>query len=78
LVFAFLSFRFLITQPNSLQGRVSAVRGLSTTASTTTTTTTKNAATMIKKNVAVPGLKNGMDYVQIGDSDLIASKVCSK
>ena len=29
------------------------------------------------KNVGVPKLKNGMDYVQLGDSDLIVSKVCS-
>ena len=28
------------------------------------------------KNVAVPGLENGMDYVQLGDSDLVVSKVC--
>jgi len=28
------------------------------------------------KNVAVPGLKNGMDYVKLGDSDLEVSKVC--
>mmetsp|Transcript_25694 Transcript_25694/g.31526 ORF Transcript_25694/g.31526 Transcript_25694/m.31526 type:complete len:406 (+) Transcript_25694:118-1335(+) len=27
-------------------------------------------------NTPVPGLKNGMDYVQLGDSDLIVSKVC--
>jgi aryl-alcohol dehydrogenase-like predicted oxidoreductase len=30
----------------------------------------------IVKNVAAPGLKNGMDYIQLGDSDLIVSKVC--
>ena len=28
------------------------------------------------KNVAVPGLENGMDYVKLGDSDLEVSKVC--
>mmetsp|Transcript_16481 Transcript_16481/g.25741 ORF Transcript_16481/g.25741 Transcript_16481/m.25741 type:complete len:402 (-) Transcript_16481:239-1444(-) len=33
-------------------------------------------ASPIVKNAAVPGLKNGMDYVKIGESDLIASKVC--
>jgi hypothetical protein len=27
-------------------------------------------------NRAVPKLKNGMDYVTIGDSDLVVSKVC--
>jgi hypothetical protein len=56
---------------------VSAVRGLSTV-SKTVTTTSKNSATRIKKNVIVPGLKHGMDYIQLGDSDLVVSKVCSK
>jgi aryl-alcohol dehydrogenase-like predicted oxidoreductase len=28
------------------------------------------------KNVAVPGLEKGMDYVKLGDSDLVVSKVC--
>lgn len=28
------------------------------------------------KNVLVPGLENGMDYVRLGDSDLVVSKVC--
>jgi hypothetical protein len=41
-------------------------------------TTTTNTATKIVKNVPVSGLQNGMDYVQLGDSDLIVSKVCSK
>ena len=27
-------------------------------------------------NKAVPKLKNGMDYIQLGDSDLVVSKVC--
>lgn len=27
-------------------------------------------------NKSVPGLKNGMDYVRLGDSDLVVSKVC--
>ena len=30
----------------------------------------------ITKNVAVPGLKNGMDYCKLGTSDLEVSKVC--
>jgi hypothetical protein len=30
----------------------------------------------IVKNVAVPGLQTGMDYVTLGDSDLVVSKVC--
>ncbi len=28
------------------------------------------------KNIAVPGLEKGMDYVKLGDSDLVVSKVC--
>jgi hypothetical protein len=35
------------------------------------------SAREIVKNVKVPGLKNGMDYVKLGDSDLVVSKVCS-
>ena len=27
-------------------------------------------------NEKVPGLTNGMDYVKLGDSDLVVSKVC--
>ena len=46
--------------------RLSAARGLSTIAQPKVT------------NKQVPGLKNGMDYVQLGDSDLVVSKVCSK
>lgn len=42
-----------------------------------TSTTTAAAARGIVKNVAVPGLANGMDYARLGDSDLIVSKVCS-
>ena len=30
----------------------------------------------IIKNENVPGLKNGMDYVRLGDSDLVVSNVC--
>jgi hypothetical protein len=32
--------------------------------------------TGVVKTLSVPGLKNGMDYVQLGDSDLVVSKVC--
>jgi hypothetical protein len=39
-----------------------------------TAETSKNC---LLKNVAVPKLKHGMDYVQLGDSDLVVSKVCS-
>jgi len=36
-----------------------------------------NAYNKIVKNVQVPGLKRGMDYVKLGrDSDLVVSKVC--
>jgi hypothetical protein len=37
------------------------------------------AATSSRKSIGneqVPGLKNGMDYTQLGDSDLIVSRVC--
>lgn len=53
----------------------STVRSLSSVAPATTS---KNTATTIIKNVQVPGLKNGMDYVKLGHSDLVVSKVCSK
>lgn len=45
---------------------------------TTHSLSNKNVVQGIKTvgNVAVPGLKNGMDYIQLGDSDLIVSKVC--
>lgn len=36
---------------------------------------TKGLQTPVK-NVVVPGLDKGMDYVQLGDSDLVVSKVC--
>jgi hypothetical protein len=28
------------------------------------------------KTVAVPGLKNGLEYARLGDSDLVVSKIC--
>jgi len=34
------------------------------------------AASRTVGNAAVSGLKNGMDYVQLGDSELIVSKIC--
>jgi len=37
---------------------------------------TDNVYNKIVKTVQVPGLKNGMDYIKLGDSDLIVSKVC--
>jgi hypothetical protein len=50
--------------------RALGVRGLSTAAALATS----KAASI--KTVAVPGLKNGMDYARLGDSDLVVSKVC--
>lgn len=46
------------------------VRALSTQAVKPTT------ASSVVKTVSVPGLKNGMDYQRLGDSDLVVSKVC--
>lgn len=39
-------------------------------------TTTKAPTTSIVSNKSVPGLKNGMDYTNVGSSDLVVSKVC--
>ena len=44
------------------------VRALSSTINTGTT------PKGFVRNVSVPGLKNGMDYVKLGDSDLVVSK----
>ena len=30
----------------------------------------------VVKTLPCPGLKNGMDYVRLGDSDLVVSRVC--
>ena len=49
---------------------------LSRVAALSTNAVTNTVDPSIVKNVAVPGLKNGMDYVKLGSSDLIASKVC--
>lgn len=46
-------------------------RALSSTPSTSTTS--RNA---IVKNEQVPGLEHGMDYVKMGSSELVVSKVC--
>jgi hypothetical protein len=53
----------------SKSSRHSGVRGLSTSAAAT-------RGQDIVKNVGVPGLTNGMDFVQLGDSNLVVSKVC--
>jgi hypothetical protein len=47
------------------------------TEATTATATLRGSSIAAGSCVAVPGLKNGMDYVQLGDSDLVVSKVCS-
>jgi hypothetical protein len=44
--------------------------------STSITTKASVVAAPVVKNVAVPSLTNGMDYVKLGDSDLLVSKVC--
>jgi hypothetical protein len=41
-------------------------------------TNNKNTYNTIVRNQKVPGLKHGMDYIQLGDSDLIVSKICCK
>jgi len=50
---------------------ISRAHGLSAS-----TATSPVVAAPTVKNLAVPGLKNGMDYVKLGDSDLEVSKVC--
>ena len=40
-----------------------------------TTLSTKSPLAIVE-NRKVPGLQNGMDYVKLGSSDLIVSKVC--
>ena len=34
------------------------------------------SASTVVENKSVPSLKNGMDYVKLGSSDLTVSKVC--
>ena len=46
------------------------------TTSTSTNTNIQKKYNAIVKNQKVPGLKHGMDYLQLGDSDLIVSKIC--
>jgi hypothetical protein len=51
---------------------------MSTTTTTTASTNNIPKYNAIVKNQKVPGLKHGMDYIQLGDSDLIVSKICCK
>jgi len=65
----------LATSVLSISALTSRVGALSLTmkASTLSLPTGRNA---IVENTMVPGLKNGMDYVKLGSSDLVVSKVC--
>jgi hypothetical protein len=73
----------------TLVHRMSTSASSSTTSTTTTTTTTTTVPpttksttmtpktrTTIHHTKQVPGLQNGMDYIQLGDSDLLVSKIC--
>ncbi|KAL7561164.1 hypothetical protein ACA910_011985 [Epithemia clementina (nom. ined.)] len=40
------------------------------------TSTAVKKGKQIVRTESVPGLKNGMDYVQLGDSDLVVSNIC--
>ncbi len=42
------------------------------------TKTSSHKYNAIVRNQKVPGLKHGMDYIQLGDSDLVVSKICCK
>jgi hypothetical protein len=54
----------------------SVVHGFSAAATAARTSSSMSQYDAIVKNVAVPGLQNGMDYVALGESDLVVSKVC--
>jgi hypothetical protein len=66
-----------------MASRASSVRALSASATTASAASASKAAVgsssrynAVVKNAAVSGLQNGMDYVKLGDSDLVVSKVC--
>lgn len=44
--------------------------------STSTAPSATRAASAVKTNKSVPGLQSGMEYVTLGSSDLVVSKVC--
>jgi len=50
------------------------IKAFSATSNVATSSSSKRKE--IVKNEDVPGLKNGMDYVTLGDSDLVVSKIC--
>ena len=52
------------------------VSGARAFSASTTTKAPAVVAAPIVRNKAVPSLENGMDYVKLGDSDLVVSKVC--
>jgi len=55
--------------------RLLLLSALAAASASLSTVATKSAAKSIG-NEKVPGLKSGMDYVRLGDSDLVVSKVC--
>ena len=44
--------------------------------SSSSTTTPRKLGKQIVETKQVPGLEKGMDYVQLGDSNLVVSNVC--
>jgi hypothetical protein len=65
----------LLFPPPSLSG----ARGLSQTTANgakTAASAASPAYNAVVKTAQVPGLERGMDYVKLGDSDLVVSKVC--
>mmetsp|Transcript_13163 Transcript_13163/g.32119 ORF Transcript_13163/g.32119 Transcript_13163/m.32119 type:complete len:435 (-) Transcript_13163:95-1399(-) len=54
----------------------SAMTMTTTLALSSISTSAAAAKIDVPGNLAVPGLKNGMDYCKLGDSDLVVSKVC--
>ena len=53
-------------------GRVQAL----SSSSTTITSPARKLGKQIVETKQVPGLEKGMDYVQLGDSNLVVSNVC--
>jgi hypothetical protein len=58
---------------------LSGARGLSQTTANgakTASAAASPAYNAVVKAAQVPGLETGMDYVKLGDSDLVVSRVC--
>mmetsp|Transcript_16154 Transcript_16154/g.22752 ORF Transcript_16154/g.22752 Transcript_16154/m.22752 type:complete len:415 (-) Transcript_16154:265-1509(-) len=68
-----LSYAISVLTAATTTSSFSLVRALSTTAPKSVLPDARN---VITKNVQVPGLDNGMDFVKMGSSDLVVSKVC--